>query len=188
MIANYRDKEVHVKCVEYTDTTKMFDDFSDSPKGLTLHTGATYWEYTLSDGSKYVTSVSGPLIHMNKLFEGRNEHYTCSEIFISEEEFDAERKDGIKERIVSIGDVYIRSKKFTDKTVSETVWTPWRRLAFADEIPKVTCPFPIGFSFMLTTAYTDSTISDLKAAYPGTSWGHEQVAGLYNTNVIRRTK
>lgn len=187
MIAKYKNNEVHAKCVEYLNKNI---DYDNSPKGLSLVQGTGRWDYKLSDGSAgFLGGISGPLIRMDKWYRGKDNQYTCVEIFIPDFDVDLDRKDKTKERIISASDVYVRCRTFTDSsTVSETVWTDWRRLAFADEIPKATCPFPIGFSFMLTTAYTDGTISDLKTAYPGTDWGYAQVAGLYNTNVIRRIK
>ena len=180
MIAKYNDNEVHTKCVEYSNNGNNYDK---SPVGLSLETSIGRYEWTTSDGIGHLTYPYGMVIRITDRFFG-----TVSEIFIPDKDW-ASEADGSGEIFLHAMNAYIRGKKITkSSSPMEFEWTPWRRLAFADEIPKATCPFPIGFSFMLTTAYTDSTISNLKAAYPGTSWGYEQVAGLYNTNVIRRIK
>ena len=177
MIAKYNDNEVHAKCLDVMPTSE-YGSNGNPPKGLTINDWAGGFMGETEDGHY---SWCGGVGYGLSLQVNANEA-----IKISIPLYDI--KDEKSQLVASAGSVYVYLKRYKNGDKQNVVYSETKRLAFADEIPKAACPFPIGFSFMLTTAYTDATISDLKAAYPDTNWSYTQVAGLYNTNVIRRTK
>lgn len=133
----------------------------------------------------------GPSIRIHKLLgldQNRNKKYITTEISTPAFDVYDNEKDKPKQKVLLAGDLYVRCSKPINSTSVETEWTPWRRLAFADEIPKDPCPFPLGFSFLTTSAYLSTNITVLKTAYPDTTWAYAQAPGISNAYNIKRTK
>lgn len=57
--------------------------------------------------------------------------------------------------------------------VENRTWSPWRRLAYYDEIASVaksSCPFPVGFACLIPDSIAYTIQGSMINAYPGTSW------------------
>lgn len=184
----YDHEDIHTECVDitdYNDSTKP-----NYPKGLSVNDWVGYWMADGKNGTVIPWGGEGATLYiqLNPDDKPSTENAEAVRICVPIHDVIYTSEDGVSQLLMPAGSVCVGLKKYKDENKQSVVNTIPRRLAFADEIPKATCPFPVGFSFMLTAIYTDGTISDLKAAYPGTNWSYTQVAGLYNTNVIRRTK
>lgn len=89
--------------------------------------------------------------------------------------------------------IYVRSVEKTGAS-TENKWTPWRRIAFYDEIASVAksnCPFPVGFSLLVgpDTNSLNYSLSLFNSEYPSTEWmdGFTTI-GSTRVYLITRTK
>lgn len=178
MIADYKNKEIHAKHMDYTIESGKIDTIYDA-KGndFTNTVGISLADlYGGNLSSDIAVGCSyGSIIRINSPCGSTTEIFIPTISSGMATEYKNEQPN-----------FYIRSRNDMH-AVNGYDFSKWRKVAFVDEINQTECPFPVGFSFMANDNDRSNIISSLRAKYPKTEWKYDLTTSFGFTS-IKRTK